>query len=460
MVVVFCMAATIGHQSSLESGQVSQWCLVLLVAALTNTVIGLAQWQHVTQGIFMLDSHGRVYGNFAQPNHFATLIVLGIGALIYLDTQRQLSGGWAHTGALILVVGLVASESRTGALSFTLMVAWVALFGRRTKTAITLRWLLPSLLIFWGLYATWQPLSVALGTSATRVGVGLGTSSRFELWLQMLEAIRLQPWLGYGWLQLGAAQNAVAHYLSGTINMNHAHNLFLDLIVWFGLPIGGLAGLGCIIWVARMIQRILNEKKSAESFCFLLMMIPIGVHSLLEYPFAYAYFLVVLAYFAGALEASFGHTKKWKRSGLMIANITIFCGITIAAFIVRDYSHIENDFRALRLEQQFATKPEHLHSYHQPAQWLTQYGHLVATLREDALAPPESRSVDSARSVTFRFPWLMTYQHYYILLLENQQCVEARRTWAVIKSLFGKFGAVKIEEKIIRRGIENRCDAS
>ena len=452
-----CMAATLGHQSSLQSSQLRPWFLVLLAAALTNTVIGLAQWLHVTQGLFMLDSPGRVYGNFAQPNHFATLLALGIGALIYLDTQRPLSGVWAHMAALILVIGLVASESRTGALSFTLMVASVAIIGRRKKTVITLRWLIPALLAFWALYAAWDPLSAAMGTSATRNGIGVGTSTRLELWMQMLEAIRLQPWVGYGWLQLGAAQNTVAPYLGGTINMDHAHNLFLDLLVWFGLPLGGMAVWGCMAWGIQMAQHARRQESSSESFCFLLMILPIGIHSMLEYPLAYTYFLIVLAYFAGALEASAGYARVWTRGGWITARAAVLYAIVGSLLLARDYLQIEEDFRALRLEQQFITKQEHLHTFHPPAAWLTQYGALVTALRRDAHAPPESHSVESARSVTLRFPWLMTYQHYYIQLLKNQRCDEARKEWAVIQSLFGKFGILKTEEDIARQGVKDPC---
>lgn len=453
----FCMAATIGHQQDSDISRLRALMSALLAGALISTVIGLAQWLHVTQGLFMLESSGRVYGNFAQPNHFATLLILGIGALIYLDSQRPLTGGLAYVASIILVIGLAASESRTGALSFTLMVVSVALIGRRKRTSATLRWLIPSQLLFWGMYASWQPLSQFMGTSATRSGVGLGTSSRLELWTQMVEAIRLQPWLGYGWMHLGSAQNAVAGYIGGTVNMDHAHNIFLDLMVWFGLPLGGVASICGTAWFFQAVRHTWHRNSSTEFFCFLLMLLPIGIHSLLEYPFAYLYFLIIAGYFAGSLEAQLGYSRVWSTSGRKVALLTAICMMLLSALIARDYFQIEQDYRALRFEQEFVTKKEYLHKFHTEAAWLTQYGKLIQTLRKDLQAPAESTSIESARQVTMRFPWLINYKNYYILLIKNGRCEEAEKELSVIKSLFRNFGVLKIEEEMENQGINNQC---
>lgn len=457
--LIFCIAATIGQNTAFSGQHAQLWCYVLLAAALGNTVIGLAQWLHVTQGLWMLDSpNGRVYGNFAQPNHFATLLTLGIGSLIYLDTQKTLKGAWAHTAAFILVVGLAASESRTGALSFTIMVAVVAYFCKGKDIAITLRWLIPALILFWILYAFWGTISIFLGTSATRTGAGVDSSSRFELWMQMLEAIRLHPWIGYGWLHIGAAQNAVADYLGGTVNMDHAHNFFIDLLIWFGIPAAAIAFVAFVVWIFQIIKNVQLKTKSSDSLLLLLMITPIVIHSQLEYPFAYIYFLIVFSYFAGAIETSLGYARIYSNKMKLAINGFVFSGIIACLILTQDYLRIESDFRALRLESQFFTTKEQLHVFKPAPKLLTQYGTLINVLRRDSSAQPISKSVDSAKSVVLRFPWLMTYQHYYALLIELQRCNDARKEKAVIKSLFGRFGILKLEEEIQRQQLAQSCE--
>ena len=407
--------------------------------------------------MFMHSSSGRVYGNLAQPNQFATLLVLGLGGMIYLDQQTRLRGAWPHIAALLLVFALAASESRTGALSITLLVLAVA--GWPGPSRKSLRWLAPALVMFWLFYATWQHLSTWLGGSVTRTGVALNSATRFELWQQMVAAIALKPWLGYGWLNLGEAQQAVAHYLGGTVNMNHAHNIFLDLLVWFGLPLGGLMVLACIAWCVQLLRTLLKEglPQARTAFLCLMMLLPIAVHSMLEFPFAYIYFAVVFAFFAGALEAALGYTRPLGVNGRRVALACTLAVIACAAWMGKEYMRVEEDFRALRMEREFMTRPENRHTYAPPPILLIQFGNLISTLRIDIQAPVDAATLEAIRRAAARFPWLLTAQHYYLVLLANDYCEEAARQRLVINSLFGKFGISKADEAVERQNLGAHC---
>ena len=462
-----CMASSMGAQAALlQSGTnpgrsrqrpIESWCLVLLAAALANAVIGFAQWQGFAQSIVMVQSTGRVYGNLAQPNHFATLMVIALAALVYLDRQSRVRGAWLFLAAGTLVIALAASESRTGALSFTLLAIGATVAGRSNGARASLRWLAPSLILFWLLSLNWSWVSAMTGGSVTRMGIGLNSSSRFEIWQQGIEALTLQPWLGYGWLHAGEAQNAVAHYLGGAPNVDHMHLLFLDLLVWFGIPMGGLLALACFAWVISVTRSTLNPKADNDSFFYLLIILPTAVHSMLEYPYAYTYFVLVFAFFAGAVEQALGKTTNVSHFGCRAIIASAAIATLFSGWIFLEYLQVEEDYRALRLEQVFFTRPDQLHKFHAPPVLLTQFRDLVASQRRDANAPEEYKSLEVARRVTMRFPLLRTHQHYYLALLRSGHCEEAQRQRMVIASLFGKFGTDSADRDQGIFGIKTNC---
>lgn len=468
LAVIFCMAASLGAQAftthpskSPHASAISlyHWFAAILAAALLNTVIGLTQWQGTVDGPFMHPSpDGRVFGNLAQPNQFASLLVLGLSALIYLDQKKQVNGIWPYIAALLLTFTLAASESRTGALSITLLA--IIVFLRRGSIRSSLRWLGPAVALFWTFYANWNWISPSLGGSATRAGIGLNASTRVELWHQMIEAILLHPWLGYGWLNTGGAQQAVAHYIGGTVNMDHAHNLFLDFLIWFGLPTGGLLTIACIIWGLQALRAAFQSQSPQADFIFLCLLpiLPIGVHSMLEYPYAYMYFIFLLAFFAGAIEAAQEKTLPTNtRSRQTISTMITLCGLAGAVLVGKEYIHIEQDFRALRMEREFYTRPDLRHTYAPPPILLTQFGQLLEVMRRNPSHPADEKTLAMMQRTSGRFPWLMTAKHHYLLLMASQRCSDASRQYAMIQSLYGRFGILKTNEDMERFNVQTPC---
>lgn len=465
LAVFGCMAASLGALSSPRHEEASRTapslqyiCMALLAAALVSSAVGLAQWLGVAKGWFMHPSNGRVFGNLAQPNHLASLLVTALAALVYLDGQRLLRGALLYCTALLLAFMVAASESRTGALSITVLTMGVAL--SRGPSRASLRWLIPALVLFWLSYALWQPISSWIGASATRTGVGLNSAGRFELWLQMAAAVAEKPWGGWGWMNVGAAQQAVAPHIGGVENMHHAHNLFLDLVVWFGIPLGGLLTLAALGWGWQVLCAVLRAPASPAQatavYCALLLL-PIAIHSMLEYPLAYLYFFLVFAFFAGALEASLGYTFTplfWtQRLGQSISVVALACAVWMTA----EYSRVEADFRALRLEQTFVTQAQELHTYAPSPMLLTQYGTLLRAMQVNPLQTADEATLEEVRHSAQRFPWFLTMERYYLVLLGSDQCSEAFHLRQVIASLFGSPGLAQIVNSVHQFRMGTRC---
>lgn len=457
---ILCMAYLCGTQDKKENNTFSLehidiFYTAILAASLGNSIIGLAQWQGVAGGLFSLPSPtGRVYGNLAQPNQLATLILLGIISIIHFYAAKKINTFWTACAALILSFTLAATESRTGALSFTILIVVIFLFGKDKSTFSSLRWLAPVFGGFWLTFSNWT----LLANSTNRTGIYFNPAGRFDIWEQMLIAIRMKPWLGWGWLNLGEAQYSVMEKTPIHININidHSHNIFIDLIVWFGIPIG----LGFItiffFWLLKSIKYIQKNPQEATATIAFLTLVPIAIHSLLEYPFAYIYFLIPIGFSIGIIEKSKNATSNEKyleRNTIRaIAALTTIISIAIAI----NYMKIEKDFFAARIEKDFFTKDQDLHIYSTSMNILTQYESLIKLAKSNENNHP---TIEDARKTSMRFPWLSNYKQYYVELLRNRRCLQAQSHINIIEKLFGEFGVLKSEEAATYAGLKNNCTA-
>ena len=456
MIVLMRMSAIYGATAIVENKQniVFIFFGLILISATINAFIGLAQWQGLSQGLFILESPtGRAYGNFAQPNQFATLLVMGIASLIIFDTQNKINSIIVYTLSALLIFTLCITESRTGALSLVVITVIVMIFANHTIAYRSLRWLAPGTIIFIALHINWHYISNYFNGKTSRVITYTDSSGRTDLWIQMLSAVQIKPWTGWGWLQLGAAQNFVTSSNPIALNIDHAHNLIIDLIVWFGIPAGILITISIFFWSFKMIKSSLGKNSNKIQFLFLLSLIPILIHSLLEYPFSYIYFLLPTAFIIGTIEGFSEEKTKITKIKTIIQNAFHCLCVLLLIIIAIEYSKIEDDFRAIRLERQFTTKAEEKHIYNSPPEILTQYGYLIKSNRDDSI--PES---EITLKTMKRFPWLMNHQQHYLALLQEGKCQEATEQIVLIRNLFGKFGVIKTKEAITRTRVVNQCD--
>jgi len=124
---------------------------------------------------------------------------------------------------------------------------------------------------------------------------GAISMERLELWLQLWQAAMSQPLWGYGWLQVSVAQVAVASGAPVGVMVEYSHNLLLDLILWNGLVVG----CGIILVSILLGGRLLWVSSRMETLCCLLAVGVVMVHAMLEYPLAYAFFLLPVGLFLG-----------------------------------------------------------------------------------------------------------------------------------------------------------------
>ena len=216
------------------------------IASLVSVGLQLYQWLGLTSGSGMLDiwvigfDGSRPAANLGQANQLSTLLIWGLLAGAWGVWRKQLRGPFVALYIFILLVGLALAQSRTALLCLlTLLISfsfWTPL-GRQKKIRV-------GVVIAFVLYLSLLSLIPVLTQLLMLDGFSsMQARSASELrpaaWRMFLDAVGERPWLGYGWDQAMSAHLAAGdrHPLVGHL-FGQTHNLFLDLIVWCGVPLG------------------------------------------------------------------------------------------------------------------------------------------------------------------------------------------------------------------------------
>ena len=131
-----------------------------------------------------------------------------------------------------------------------------------------------------------------------RVGK-VGHDPRMLIWSNAIDLIQQRPWFGWGWRETG-----YGHFMTLFDNrhnelLENVHNLPLQLAVEFGLPLTAL-GIFSIIWAlsrSRPLKADADNSQrsgggpSSQHFAWVILLLIVGIHSMLEYPLWYAGFL-------------------------------------------------------------------------------------------------------------------------------------------------------------------------
>ena len=249
---------------------------------------------------------GRAVGNLRQPNHLSSLLVWALIALVPLAHGRRffraaLPGSLALGLGLLLVWAVVLTASRTGALGMLLLAVWGVL-DRRMPRAIRLGLLATPFvyaLCWWGMDLWAHQTAHTFGGSARLDAGGDISSSRFGIWRNTLALIAAHPWVGVGLGEFNFAWTLGEFPGRPVAFFDHTHNLPLQFMVELGLPaaavLTGLLLTGLVL-AARRAWALPDDEAGVRARAAWMMVLLIGLHSLLEYPLWYAYFLLPTAW--------------------------------------------------------------------------------------------------------------------------------------------------------------------
>ncbi|MGY0197481.1 Wzy polymerase domain-containing protein [Leptothrix sp. BB-4] len=285
--------------------------LGLLLAGLLSVVVSVVQVfvPDLADGLSVAatTTPGRAIGNMRQPNQLSTLLLWACGATIWLSRRN----GWGWPGTALLLVALVGAEvlnaSRTGMVGVGLLALW-GLVDRRLSRGARLAMVLaiPVYLAGWWAMEHWASLQGQMyyGDDQLRKTLhGDPSSSRGKIWANTLVLIAEHPWTGVGagafnfvWSMTPFPNRPVAFF-------DHTHNLVLELAVDFGLPytLLVLTLMAAFAWRLRGAFTQADDLRAHAARCAAFLLVLVLLHSMLEYPLWYVYFLLPTALVAGWL---------------------------------------------------------------------------------------------------------------------------------------------------------------
>jgi O-antigen ligase len=280
----------------------------LLLVGAVNFAIAVVQvfLPDLPDGTFIAHSGlvGRAVGNLRQPNHLSTLSLWSaVGVVPLIEAAR--ARGWRATQALLallfalFVFTVELSASRTGMIGVVVLALWGLLDRRLARSTRAL--LVAAVLIYalgWVGMDAWAHHSHHTFGAEERLGQRDISSSRFGIWSETWTLLRANPFTGVGVNEFNFAWTLTPFPHRPPEFFDHCHNLPLELLVELGWPLGTLvvALLAIALWQAmRRAWRVTGEAGSAYRAAFVVVLLA-ALHSQLEYPLWYAYFLLPTAW--------------------------------------------------------------------------------------------------------------------------------------------------------------------
>lgn len=427
--------------------------LTLVVSGLVANGLALTQWFRLgAPGWWAMEliDH-RPFANLGQPNHFGLLMVMALIAVTALFESRAIAHRGVHgLAVLFLGSGVLISQSRASMLALLIVIAcWLAT-RRRVTTRLRLRDVLAATSAWLLLSLAMEPLQQLLLLQSAESRTVTEVGPRQWIWLHFWAAIGERPWLGYGFNQGVRALAEVAAQVHPSRNVVFAHNLLLDLMTWFGIPLAVLMTLALAGWMLGMLRKIEDPVLMAQRHGVFAIWLALLVQSMLEFPFAHAYFLLPAALLAGAVMTPAASVRVADAATPVRPSrpMAVLAGAAAALLAVTtwEYFQIEEDFRSSRFERaNFGVRPDHTHL---AKPWvLDQLVALNASARIKIAAGMSVEELQALKALARRFHMLSLRLDYAKALALNGKVDQAELELQVIRSVCHTTQFRKIERE-------------
>ncbi len=317
----------------------------LLLGAELSALAGLIQhyhWHTIFDHFIMIERYSAVYGNLAQPNHFADYVSLGLvslGMIHFRLSWRKWQVGLL-AAPLLFVLVLSGSRSAWLYLASITIIGW--LFGKKDKAYAPLATY--GLLLLFGFLVMNLVAQIPL-FSATQGNVTSGGrlmaqaangNIRLHLWHEAWLIFLRHPLLGAGFGQYPWQHFSMGPVLRDpliVVPFDNAHDIVMQIAAETGM-----AGLFLFFWpVFSWGRQIVYRKTSPELWWAYSLLAVLSLHSLLEFPLWYVYFLGLFAILAGMMDET-----SWRLSlGRPVALPMLLLGGLALYQTIADYRGIE-----------------------------------------------------------------------------------------------------------------------
>jgi O-antigen ligase len=270
----------------------------LLAGAVCSALIGLIQWLAPAAslgGLIVPNPPGGLIGNVAQQNHYAAHLAFGLLATCWLRAHKRLAWPVALACVAGLSFCLLLSGARSGLLYLALSAGfgWRVLGFRLVSRAAAMGGVAVAVLAL----AVWQWFPAAQGHRLMALDQALGP--RAFLWGHAWQMFLNHPLLGVGF-------DGFAHALFQQVRAGervwgmdqYAHQLILQL-----LAVSGVAGLlALLLPLGGLAWRLRRHGAIAGHGLTIGLLLILAIHSAIEQPLYYTYFLGLAALLLGMLD--------------------------------------------------------------------------------------------------------------------------------------------------------------
>jgi len=308
-VLVVAIAAST-QRAGLADFAFRAFCIGLLVAGLASALIGLVQVfaPQAPDGnwIAIAALAGRATGNLRQPNHLSSLLLWSVVGVIWLGEAKALEGRIAAVIAVVFIYVVVLTGSRTGALGMLTLAGWGLLDRRLSRRARIVLVLAPLLYAaMWWATSLWATQSNQAFGGQTRFSTsGDMSSPRLGVWSNALALIASHPWFGVGFGDFNFAWTLTPFPGRPNEFYDHTHNFIVNFVVEMGVPLATLVLALMLYALRKALGHAIREGREpgtaypVQRAAFVIVFL-VAVHSMLEYPLWYSYFLFPAAFAFG-----------------------------------------------------------------------------------------------------------------------------------------------------------------
>ncbi|WP_283745538.1 O-antigen ligase family protein [Sideroxydans sp. CL21] len=322
----------------------------LLAGAELNTLAGILQhyrWNTFLNPVITAKTSHAVYGNLAQPNHYANYIALGMISLGLLYARFSMRIWQVALLAVPMLFVMVLSGSRSSWLYLLSAAGLAFLWQRRDQTLRPLLYFTLALLLAFGLMhfvvqIPWLEGATGSVTTTERLfGDNASGAIRLHLWREAVLIFLQFPLLGAGFGQFAFQHFQLAAELHNTALTglyNNAHDLVMQTAAEAGLS-GVLILLGTLgMWFRQSVR---GAQYTIYHWWGYAILAVLGIHSLLEYPLWYLYFMGVAAIMLGIFDTT-TYRLELRNVGRASAAAMLVLGALSLTQMFLGYKRLEN----------------------------------------------------------------------------------------------------------------------
>lgn len=330
-VALMSVSATLSARLGLERSM-STLAWALAGAGLLNAAIIVAQCYRLPTGVPFLiypSPDGQYFGNIGQKNHFAHVMTLSMASIIYLLARDRMTV-WV-AGACLAAMTFAASLTASRSLwVFVVALAVLACSSARGAPrgplhdrVVRMSILSIGLVVLWNIVL---PLLDARGIPLQTAGERVlpAVEHRPVFWREAWQMFLDHPFAGVGFGRFGAEYYAMQLNADVATGLTmHAHNIVLQVAAESG-------GAGLLILVALIIslaRRLPWTGNGPEGWWLLGVLSVSALHSMVEYPLWYAYFLGIAAVVAGMAVKPTGELRLTGRARWVM--LAALCGVLV-----------------------------------------------------------------------------------------------------------------------------------